>query len=186
MNDRDVLVSKGKESLRRLYEYALGGLDLDYTADDIVAFKEDARLGMEWRSEERVRESLNLFLGLLGFEPMLLKVVRPELQVFGRPAVARDGTPAFEDLVLFNVATLSLGLRRGHFSPSNDLHLAWVIRYAEGLGSADLQGMDVFEYLAELAMAPQLRRGFGELFIEPGADRSAASSIRAVSNGQPR
>jgi len=57
----------------------------------------------------------------------------------------------FEHLVLFNEESLSLGLKKGAFSPQRDSDLGWVMQYARGEVTADLQSIDVFEYLAELA-----------------------------------
>lgn len=176
MNDQDVLASKGKESLKRLYENALERLDLTYTEEDIESLVIDAQLGMEQRSVKRVRESLNLFFGLLGFKPVLFKVLRPELHMFGRPMAIREGV-VFEHLILFNEATLSLGLKRGPFSPINDLHLDWVIRYSDGMAEADLHGMEIFEFLAEMALAQKLLRR--EMFIEWRPDLSDAPSTHA-------
>jgi len=42
----------------------------------------------------------------------------------------------------------------------NDLDLAWVLKYARGEETADLQGTAVFEFLGELALAKaQAERG---------------------------
>ena len=57
----------------------------------------------------------------------------------------------FEHLVLFNEENQSLGLKQGAFSPQSDSDLGWVMEYARGEETADLQGIDVFEFLAELA-----------------------------------
>ncbi|RJR33163.1 MAG: hypothetical protein C4576_28490 [Desulfobacteraceae bacterium] len=183
MNDQDVLASKGRESLKRLYENALGRLDLTYTEDDIESLVIDAQLGIEQRSVKRVRESLDLFFGLLGFEPVLFKVIRPEVHMFGRPVSEREGVPLFEHLVVFNEATLSLGLRRGAFSPINDLHLDWVIRYSDGMAEADLHGTEVLEFLAEMALSqkPLVR----EMFIEwrPGPSDARSTNAEAGMRG---
>jgi hypothetical protein len=60
--------------------------------------------------------------------------------------------PAFEHLVLFNEENLSLGLKRGSFSPQSDSDLGWVMQYARGRETADSQGLAVCEFLAELAL----------------------------------
>ncbi|NIR13178.1 MAG: hypothetical protein GWN86_04195, partial [Desulfobacterales bacterium] len=52
MDDKDVIVSKGKESLNRLYNDALARLDLSYTEDDLALLVEDARRGLEQKSLE--------------------------------------------------------------------------------------------------------------------------------------
>jgi hypothetical protein len=43
MKDQDVMISKGKESLKRLHANALALLDLTYTRDDLTLLLEDAR-----------------------------------------------------------------------------------------------------------------------------------------------
>jgi len=152
MNHHDVLVSKGKESLKRIHAYALALLDLSYTRDDLALLVEDARSGLERKSIGQVQESLDLFVDLLDFEPLLLDVLERDLQVFARPGHKNGPVPAFENLIIFDKETLSLGLKKGDFSPENDLDLAWVMQYARGEKTADLKGKDVFKFLAELAL----------------------------------
>jgi len=71
--------------------------------------------------------------------------------VAGRELNGGD-VPTFEHLILFDEATLSLGLKKGTFSPQSDLDIRWVRRYIRGEKTADLKGIDVFEFLAELAL----------------------------------
>ena len=152
MNDHDVIATKGKESLKRLHANALALLDLTYTRDDLAPLLEDARRGLERKSIEQIRESLDLFFELLDFEPVSLAVLEPGFQSFGRPKLNGGIVPSFEHLVLFNEENLSLGLKKGVFSPQSDSDLGWVMRYARGEQTADLQDIHVFEFLAELAM----------------------------------
>jgi hypothetical protein len=152
MNDHDVIASKGKESLKRLHANALAQLDLSYTRDDLAPLLEDARRGLEQKFIARIQEPLDLFLELLGFQPLSLEVLEPGFQIFARPKVNGGGVPAFEHLILFDEENLSLGLKKGAFSPQSDSDLGWVMQYARGEETADLQGTDVFEFLAELAL----------------------------------
>lgn len=152
MNDHDVIASKGKESLKRLHDNALALLDLTYTRDDLALLLEDARLGLEQKSIARIQESLDLFLKLLDFEPLSLDLLEPGFQSFARLKVNGGVVPAFEHLILFDEENLSLGLKKGIFSPQSDSDLGWVMQYARGEETADLQGIDVFQFLAELAV----------------------------------
>ena len=152
MNHHDVLVSKGKESLKRLHANAMELLDLTYTRDDLTLLQEDARSGLERKSIGQIQESLDLFVDLLDFEPVSLGGQEQDLQFFARPKLDGDAVPTFEHLILFDEETLSLGLKKGVFSPQSDLDLAWVMQYAQGGERADLQGIDVFEFLAELVL----------------------------------
>ena len=152
MNDHDVIVSKGKESLKRLHVNALALLDLTYTRDDLTLLLEDARRGLEQESIEQIYESLDIFIELLDFQPLSLEVLEPGFQSFARPELNGGVVPSFEHLVLFDEENLSLGLKKGTFRPQSDSDLGWVMEYARGEETADLQGIDVFEFLAELAM----------------------------------
>jgi hypothetical protein len=152
MNHHDVLVSKGKESLKRIHANALTLLDLTYTRDDLAMLLEDARRGLEQKSVAEIEESFDLFFELLDFQPVSLGGQEQNLQIFARPKLNGGAVPGFEHLILFDEQTLSSGLKKGAFSPQSDLDLAWVVQYARGGERADLQGMDVFEFLAELAL----------------------------------
>ncbi len=152
MNDQDVIVSKGKESLKRIYDSAVALLDLTYTRDDLAVLVADGRQGLEQKSLEKVQESLDLFFELLDFQPVSLGVLEHDLQIFARPKTNGGKATLFEDPIFFDEDSFSLGLRKGTFSPQKDLDLAWVIQYAQGEKAADLQGPEVFDFLAELAM----------------------------------
>jgi hypothetical protein len=152
MNDQDVLVSKGKESLERLHAAALALLDLSYTRDDLARLVEDARQGLERESIAQIRESFDLFFELLDFQPVSLGGPEQDLQLFAWPKLDAGTVPAVEHLILFNEKSLSLGLKKGDFAPESDLDLAWVRRYARGEETADLQGIRIFEFLSELAL----------------------------------
>jgi SpoVK/Ycf46/Vps4 family AAA+-type ATPase len=159
MNHHDVLVSEGKESLKRLQANALALLDLTYTGDDLALLLEDARKGLERKSIEQIQESFDLFFALLDFQPVSLEVLERDLQIFARPKLNADAVRAFEHLILFDEKTLSLGLKKGPFSPESDSDLAWVMQYVRGLKTADLNGMDVFKFLAELALEKTQSKG---------------------------
>ena len=152
MNDQDVIVSKGKETLKRLHANALVLLDLSYTADDLARLVEDARSALERKSIGEIRESLDLFIELLDFEPLHLDVLERSIETYAGPKHDGGADPPFEHLILFDEQNLRVGLKKGAFSPQRDLDLAWVIQYSRGEKSADREGMDVFEFLAELAM----------------------------------
>jgi hypothetical protein len=152
MNDKDVMMSKGKESLRKLHANALALLDLAYTRDDLALLLEDARQGLDQKSIAQVGESLDLFFELLDFQPVSLGGQEQDLQVFAGPKPNGGAVPTFENLIFFDEETLSLGLKKGAFSPQSDLDLAWVMQYARGGETADLKGIDVFKFLVELAL----------------------------------
>ena len=152
LNDQDVIISKGKESLKRIYTEALTLLDLNYTRDDLQGLVEDARQGLEQTSLGQIQESFDLFFELLSFQPVALELLEQDLQIFARPKMNGGTSTTFEDPIFFDEKKLLVGLKKGSFSPQSDLDLAWVKQYALGEEAADLHGIEVFEFLAELAL----------------------------------
>ena len=152
LNDQDVIVSKGKESLNLIYDNALSQLDLSYTRDDLEPLVADARQGLAQKSLEKVLESFDLFFELVDFQPLSLGILEHDLQTFARPKTNGGEASTFEHLIMFNEENLVVGLKKGTFSPQSDLDLAWVMQYALGEKNADFQDIEVFEFLAELAM----------------------------------
>jgi hypothetical protein len=135
-----------------LYNDALARLDLSYTGDDLALLVEDARRGLEQKSLEQIQESFDLFFELLDFQPVSLGVLEYDLQVFARPKTNGGAKTTFENILFFNEEDFTLGLKKGTLSPQSDLDLAWVMQYARGEEKADLQGVEVFEFLAVLAL----------------------------------
>lgn len=152
LNDQDVILSKGKESLKRIHTDALALLDLNYDQDDLVELVEDMRRGLEQRSLDQIQESLDLFLELLSYQSVSLMGLEPDLHIFARPKMNGENTTSFEHPLIFDEDNLTVALKKGSFSPQNDLDLAWAIQFTHGKEAADLKGIEVFEFLAELAL----------------------------------
>jgi hypothetical protein len=160
MNDQDVIISKGKESLKRLHANTLALLDLTYTRDDLKRLLRDALQGLERKDISQIRESFDLFFELLEFQPVFLGLLDQDLRIFTGPKLNGGAVSAFEHLILFDEETLSLGLKEGIFSAQSDLDLAWVTQYAQEEETADLKGTDVFKFLVELVLDNgQFQRG---------------------------
>jgi len=152
LNDQDVIVSKGKESLKRIHADALALLDLKYNREDLEGLIEEVRLGLGRKSLEQVQESFDLFFELINFQPVSLGALEQDLQIFARPKINGGTSTTFEDPIFFDEENLLVGLKKGSFSPRSDSDIAWVRQYAEGKKPADLEGIEVFEFLADLAL----------------------------------
>ena len=102
MNDKDIIISKGKESLRKIHDNAVALLDLTYTRDDLALLMEDAREGLEQKSIAQIQESFDLFFELLDFEAVSFGKLKTTLQIFARPTYSDSGVPTFEHPTLFD------------------------------------------------------------------------------------
>jgi hypothetical protein len=151
MFDRDVLISKGKASLKRLHAVAVSLLDLSYNEDDLALLMDDVHQNLQKKSLIALRESFDLIFYLLGFQEISLGLSIYEFEFFAKIILNDDGEPIYENLILFDEDKRSLGLKKGFFSPRNDLDLKWLDLYARGKQSADFKDSKVFEFLSNLA-----------------------------------
>lgn len=152
LDDKDVVMCKGKESIRRIYGDVLSGLDLSYTEKDMAALAADGCRALEQRSLEGVEETLELFSEVLGLQAVNLPVLEEDLQALARPKTNGGEPSLLEHLILFAEARYWIALRRGTFSPDNEFDLAKIAACAKGEELPDLEGPAVFQFLADLAL----------------------------------
>jgi hypothetical protein len=150
LNDKDVVVSKGKESIRRIYGDALSGLDLSYSEKDMAALAAEASRALEQKSLEGIEEALELFSQVLGFQAVNLAVLEKDLQALAIPKA--NGGSLLENLLLFSAERFWMGLRRDTFSPENERDLAQIGAWARGEEPPDQEGPAVFQFLADRAL----------------------------------
>ncbi len=163
LNDSDVIIRRGRQTIERLYEDAASRLDLSCTEEDLKRMAGDARRAFDARSRAEVAESLELFLELLGFEAVALGAPEGDFSMYSRPGLDRDDEEIlYEDWVLFSDSRLDLLLLKGSFPMDSDMAIAEVIQCARGERRADFKGAEVFDYLAELALRnhPGMMNGY--------------------------
>ncbi|UCG11158.1 MAG: hypothetical protein JSU72_11405 [Deltaproteobacteria bacterium] len=161
LNDKDVVVSKGKESIKRIYASALELLDLIFTQEDLGLLVADARRGLAQKAVSQIQESLDLFFELLGFQPVSLVGIEDRFLFFAMTKRNGESTDRFAHLILFDEEKCLVSMRKGDFSPQSDSDLKWIERYFNGEETADFQGIQVFEFLAELALRkPQANEAY--------------------------
>ena len=150
--DKDVVVSRGKESVKKIHEIALQLLNLKYNKDDLALIVADANWGIINKSNSHIEDAFDLFFEILGFRSISFGEVQDGLQLFGRPKSDADDANIFEHIIFYEERNVSIGLEKGNFSTSQAADFERVGQYLSGEHQADLKGVDVFEFLSELAM----------------------------------
>jgi hypothetical protein len=59
-------------------------------------------------------------------------VLERDIQIFARQKLNGGVVPTFEHIILFDEENLSLGLKKGAFSPQSDSDVAWGMQMPEG------------------------------------------------------
>ena len=88
LNDSDVKVDKGEETLGKIHSECLRDLDLTYTEADIEEIAADGRNALKREAVEQVDEVLDLFAEVLSFTPPPVPIRLPGMKILGR--VHRD------------------------------------------------------------------------------------------------
>ncbi len=152
LNDKDVIISRSRESLERLYADALALLNITYTKDDILLLLEDARSGLEQKSTAQIQESLDLFVALLDYKPVSFGGLTQDLHLYAGIKFNGGTVPTYKPTILFDEKKLYLGMKKDAYRSRSEGDLAWFIKHTMKKEEADLKGEDVFKYLFELVL----------------------------------
>ena len=167
LNDKDVIVSKGKESLIRVKDSALALLDLSYSREDLERLSRDARISLNKNSLSGIQESFDLFFQLLDFQSITSEILEPHVKLFAGVTETAGEARLYQDVIIFDEKRLEVRLLKGDFSPDSDWDLARLLKVVKGEFPADAEGEGVFEYLVQLVPGKQ---------SEPGNSSSSANS----------
>jgi len=88
LNDSDVKLARGRETLEKIHSECLQDLDLTYTEADIEEIAADGRNALKREAGEQVDEVLDLFAEILSFTPPPVPIRLPGMKILGR--VHRD------------------------------------------------------------------------------------------------
>jgi hypothetical protein len=126
--------------------------------DPIILMRRHSGEGPE-HGKGSLKRIHDVALALLDFQPLPLEVLKLGFRSFARPKIGSGVVSAFEHLILFDEENLAPSQKKGAFSPQNDSNLGRVLRCGRGEEPPDLRGMDVFEFLAELALETDFLQG---------------------------
>jgi hypothetical protein len=149
LNDKDITVSKREDSLQRLRNMLIEGLDLSFTDADIRQIADDGVASLEKNYDEGVTDALALFAELLGFQPAPKAFEIQHVDIFGALAEGPAGERRLGPMVLYNRIRNDLRLLEQHISSGSASGLEWVGQVAKGKEPADLEGDAVFDWLRE-------------------------------------
>ncbi len=160
LNDQEVILSRGKESLQRVRNAAVSRLDLSYNRNDLNELVEGAADALDTKNVEKLRDSLDMFFQIVEFEALNLGIFEAEVESFARPKIdpVAEEDVLYEDLILLDQNKVRVLLMKGGIAPESELHLARALQVLSGERKADAEGADVFKYLADLAMKDPLAK----------------------------
>jgi hypothetical protein len=146
LNDKDVVVSKKKDSVKAITKEAIDRLDLGFGISDLEEIEKDGIMALETGNADGVMESLDLFSDLLGYEETPKTFRLGNYKAHGR-LVLKEGGTAYGPILIYSDQENVLRLVDDVIEPHEKWKIDFLKQVAVGKEKADLEGADVFTFL---------------------------------------
>ena len=147
LNDKDVIVKKGSETLETIRKECIGLLDLSYEKADLTAMADDGIASLENVYQDGVIESLSLFGELLGFQPPPKTMAIEHFFIMGLSTQKTKQGKCFGPMVLYGKAHNQLKLIHESLPVSDKSKIEWMGQAAKGEAPVSAEGPEVFQAL---------------------------------------
>jgi hypothetical protein len=103
LNDKDIVISKGVETVKSLQDECIRLLDLSYTESDLEELEQDGVAALGNGYIDGVLESLALFAELLGYRPPAKKLQLAHFSIWGASMEKESRDVKFGPLVVYSM-----------------------------------------------------------------------------------
>jgi hypothetical protein len=155
LNDSDILLHKGRESVTYVKDRALELLDLRYDRKDMEEMADDGIRALAGSDSAGVDETLELFVEVLGYEPLPAEVTANDFIMFGAPHEKGEAQKRFGPLIMYNDKTNVLRLINQQVPMDDPMAKDLILGVAMGDMKPEAEGYEVFHFLKEEALKRQ-------------------------------
>ncbi len=152
LNDADVVVKKGPETLEAVQKESIDLLDLSYEKSDLTAIAEDGSASLENAYQDGVIESLSLFGELLSFQPAPKVLIAEHLYIIGLSTQKPKERTFFGPMVLYEKIHNELKFIHESVSVIDKGKIEWIQQVVKGMVPAPVEGPDVFQILVQAVL----------------------------------
>jgi hypothetical protein len=153
LNDNDVLIVKGRDAVAYVRDRTLELLDLRYNKKDIQDLADEAVDALARADEDGILEMLELFGEILGYTPLPAEVMVNDYMIYGIPIDDADNDKVFGPIIMYNGKMNALKLIAHQLNISDPGARGIIPDVALGKMDPDREGLDVFPFLAKLALS---------------------------------
>jgi hypothetical protein len=155
LNDSDILMHKGRESVTYVRDRALELLDLRYDRKDMEEMADDGIRALAGADSAGVEELLGLFVEVLGYDPLPAEVTINDFVMFGARHGQGEAQERFGPLIMYNDKTNVLRLINQQIPLGDPVAKALIPGVALGDIAPDAEEYGVFHFLKEEALKRQ-------------------------------
>lgn len=152
LNDKDVVVSRKADTVRRIQSELIESLDLSYTADDITSLADDGMEAIKNKYADGVIDIMALFAELLDFvkAPKAFQIAHHH--IWGKLDKSDKGERLFGPMVLFSMMHNSLKLHPYSINSTDKSEMDRFRQIAKGKIETDFNDAQVMEKLKEMVL----------------------------------
>lgn len=154
LNDSDVKLAKGLETLERIQSKCLADLDLAYTEADIEEIAEDGRNALKREDMEQIDEILDLFAEILAYVPPPVPIRLPGMKILGRVHRDNGQVTMYGPVLTFHRQENALKFFDYHLAPEEMKKTQVYLDMVGGKETAAFEGSEVFDELKKRVMTP--------------------------------
>lgn len=152
LSDSDVLMCKGRDAVRHVYDRALDLLDFRFEEGDLEEMASDGIDALARGDSEAVVEALDLFIEFMGYEPVPAAALVNDYVMFGSHHEAEDERESFGPIIMYNDRTNIIRLIKATVSVDDPLAAETLAGVALGEIEPDAEGYEVFRFLKQEAL----------------------------------
>lgn len=147
LSDKDVKVGTKEDSVNRVRNAWIGGLDLSFNLSDLDEIENDGNASLNRGYSDGVIESLTLFAELLGYDtaPKPLEILH--CHVIGATASKASGEKALGPVVIYSLIRNTLQLIETPVGIYDKSMIERMHRVASGKEKGEKEGPEVFNFL---------------------------------------
>ena len=153
LNDKDIRICKGSDTVHHVQNLALGLLDLSFSEEDVQGLVDDGIDAMAREDSDAVLETLDLFVELLGYESVPAAVLVNDHVMYGDHHEGGNGRQSYGAIVMYNDRTNVLRMTKQTVFMDDSGAQTLIPGIALGEIEPDAEGGEVFRFLKQAALA---------------------------------
>jgi hypothetical protein len=149
LNDKDVVVSRKEDSVKKIQKECLEDLDLTYSEQDIAEITRDGIASLHSAYAEGVKEALAMFAEILGFDPPPKPFDARHHVIYGALSTKDSGEILYGPIALYSLANNEMMLIDEPVGSFDREKMETYRNIVAGSEAAPLKGDDAFYFLKE-------------------------------------
>jgi hypothetical protein len=152
LNDKDIVISKGADTLQMIRKECLDMLDLSFDETDLDEIVQDGVASLKTGYSDGVIEALSLFAELLGYQVPPRTIMIRHYHIIGEATQKGAGEIRFGPMAVYGMVQNDLKFIDEQISVSNRQEIERFESFVKGKSKASCEGPDVFNTLKSRIM----------------------------------